>query len=913
MKTSKSLLSLLLSLCVCLAAAFGTVALTLEEAAPSVEEIGDTQLASLNAAEYHYSLSVSTLNASEFSAKSNNADGSLNLSVSSAGLIITGAPSETLDAADYPYFVIRATNNFKGMVYFRTSTSGSWSETNKIINYSVVKAADGTYYYIWNMSASGNYSGTITNFMYSARSAGTSVFYDMFLTDTYPSADGNVYHYPLALLRNEAVDGFAVDADGSVTVTASSSGNIYLDHVLTLDATVYNKLVIKANNLLSPRVYYSTTESGGVSEAHTLSTYSVVRADNGENYYIYDFSGCDGFTGNLRASTSFILGCRETGSMTISEMYVTDSAPTPASSIYSYNIKKLRSDAVTFTVSPTGSVSPDTAGVVYMDHTASLDASVYNKFVVCADENYAGTLWYHSSDYTAWKTRAVTKKMRVDNDGHYFYVYDLSTVDFSGTVYTSTGFMLQIPDAAVGCEIKEMFLTAELPDTLVHEYEYALSSVRYDSFSVTSNADGSLAVTLAADSGAFYFDNVGATLACATYNKFVLLATENFDGWLYYRSSDSTGLSEAKKISYAAKIKDEGDYWYYVYDLSSRSDFTGNFMENMAFMLSCKSKGTGTIKRIFVTDSLPAPNAHEYHYGLKYVRHEGYTSMTQTTSSLEITASSGGNLYLDHVTLLDMSVYNKLVIKANGDLKFKVYYMPVGLGVAESRTLSTYSVVRAKDGYQYYVYDFSGLAAYTGNLKISMGLMCAARAADTAEIVDMYVTDTAPDVEYDLPSFTGKYAVRVTAPMGMRFVSSIPAAARNDCTEYGYLVTREDLLAAEGLTADDFTLDFATLVSAPSYKPDESIDRISSIDAYNSLFKFACVLVGIPDAKSAYTSELVVRSYVKYGDVVLYDAPIVKSYYDVAVIIRDNADYYNSLDASTKSIIDSVIAVSTEE
>ena len=370
--------------------------------------------------------------------------------------------------------------------------------------------------------------------------------------------------------------------------------------------------------------------------------------------------------------------------------------------------------------------------------------------------------------------------------------------------------------------IKEMYLTDTIPDTGIYTYTYAKSSLRPEGTTVvySDNGDGSFNATVAS-TGTVYVDHPGVTLDVSKYNKFVLLATGDLGNEFWYKTTDSSW----KAMLRSAKIKADDEYYYYVYDLSTKG-LTGTFAQSTGFMMGFKEAGTIKIKNVFLTNSVPESDAHEYHYGLKNVRSEGYSSITQSNSAITLTAANTGNLYLDHVEPLDCSDYNKLVLKATVNPGYKVYYKTTADGgIAENRTVSTYTTVKAKDGYSYYVYDLSASSLYTGEIAKTMGFCLAATGSGTTTISDIYVTDTVPSTEYDAPYSYDEYSMRVSGVMGMRFMASVTLAEKAECDEYGFIVTRADMIDAE--TDLTFDLDTSKYVSGVAYDKDGDIDMIN--------------------------------------------------------------------------------------
>ena len=176
--------------------------------------------------------------------------------------------------------------------------------------------------------------------------------------------------------------------------------------------------------------------------------------------------------------------------------------------------------------------------------------------------------------------------------------------------------------------------------------------------------------------------------------------------------------------------------------------------------------------------------------------------------------------------------------------------------------------------------------------------------------------------EYASPESGYDYSIRTGTNAGIRFSSSVTASQRNAATEYGYVVARNDVLEHLGFTADDLSL---TLTHESVDKPlgklylkgvaYENLDGgepetdISYGDTDDSATIFSAVCTGIDtSSKAAVTTELVVRPYIVINGTYCYGTPMVKSYYDVAVLVKESG-IYNELPDEQKDFISNVISV----
>ena len=152
--------------------------------------------------------------------------------------------------------------------------------------------------------------------------------------------------------------------------------------------------------------------------------------------------------------------------------------------------------------------------------------------------------------------------------------------------------------------------------------------------------------------------------------------------------------------------------------------------------------------------------------------------------------------------------------------------------------------------------------------------------------------------EDNRPSSLDVVSMRTTLPQGIRIASFVKTDIRNLADEYGFVVSRADLLE-EGYV--DLTVDAdVTTVVAKAYEKGKTdiiyLNAMGSADTAKAMFGdaaldtlgvyFTGVYVGIPETADAYKTVLVARPYVKVGERYFYGAPIAKSVYDAATELK---------------------------
>lgn len=146
-------------------------------------------------------------------------------------------------------------------------------------------------------------------------------------------------------------------------------------------------------------------------------------------------------------------------------------------------------------------------------------------------------------------------------------------------------------------------------------------------------------------------------------------------------------------------------------------------------------------------------------------------------------------------------------------------------------------------------------------------------------------------------------SIRVADPMGIRFKASVTKVQKENADEYGYVVARKVALTTAGVESADFTLDTDVKKVTGAAYVKNSIDKIYAIENDNVFF--TAVIYNIPE--SNYEDVLVIRPYIKSGDLVVYGDAVERSVYQVACAIKDGG--YNGLDEHAKQKVDAIIEV----
>lgn len=145
--------------------------------------------------------------------------------------------------------------------------------------------------------------------------------------------------------------------------------------------------------------------------------------------------------------------------------------------------------------------------------------------------------------------------------------------------------------------------------------------------------------------------------------------------------------------------------------------------------------------------------------------------------------------------------------------------------------------------------------------------------------------------EFETPETEKVTSVRTETPAGIRFRANIGKSVRGidaDVAEYGFIVTRKALLGDKELTHDCGV----TYVTGTSYNNVKKTDTIYALDSETGDVTFTAVLIGTPETKEGYTSEFVVRSYVKVGASYFYGDTHSDSIYEAAKRLGETDSEY---------------------
>lgn len=159
-------------------------------------------------------------------------------------------------------------------------------------------------------------------------------------------------------------------------------------------------------------------------------------------------------------------------------------------------------------------------------------------------------------------------------------------------------------------------------------------------------------------------------------------------------------------------------------------------------------------------------------------------------------------------------------------------------------------------------------------------------------------------------SHADQTTIRTKTPAGLRFIASVANDVANDTTvEYGFIVTRNELLKKATIAPEDFTFDSekAGLKMTHGTAHDANTHRTFKTDVESNSTFFAAALVGLKAAN--YTDVLVVRPYFKAADgAYSYGEPMSASIYEIAEKVQNDTEKFDSLTETQQEVINTILA-----
>lgn len=427
------------------------------------------------------------------------------------------------------------------------------------------------------------------------------------------------------------------------TMAEEYSGTPYLNHPnVSLDTAAHRYLVVKAKNpgtINDLKFYFATAETPAMDEKQTVHI-ALTPGSNAYKEYYCDMSTNDYWKGDYTGCMLQLNGGTAGAStIEIEEIYFTTiyepQPDEPAAEVepkYIYSsgeISRFGNTVVTANDDGSLTIVRDTEmdgldpekknqGAVYLaEPKTNGKAEDYPYLVVKAKdaENITGIKAYFSTGEQkptpefAEGFTTVGGLFSEDSDGFSYYVLDFSgSPAYSGNIYR---FMIQLQTSGTRGELTayEIYLAKDIEDIPAAEYHYPLTLLSaWGHHTLTDNGDGSVTVSRVSNGqtqGALDIAKPTENLAAPLYSKLVIKAAPSGDlsgSRLYYSSSDDTGYTEKKTVTFKLLPDTADGYAYYVADMSEKTDFTGNVN---TFMISVSALLSATVYDVYLTNRIP--------------------------------------------------------------------------------------------------------------------------------------------------------------------------------------------------------------------------------------------------------------------------------------------------------------------
>ncbi len=151
------------------------------------------------------------------------------------------------------------------------------------------------------------------------------------------------------------------------------------------------------------------------------------------------------------------------------------------------------------------------------------------------------------------------------------------------------------------------------------------------------------------------------------------------------------------------------------------------------------------------------------------------------------------------------------------------------------------------------------------------------------------------------------FSMRVESPEGIRVKASVEKGfdQNEDVSEYGFIVARKDSITSGKINDVILDMNYVNshlVIYGKAFSKSENIHKV--YDSNDELEIFTCVLMNIPKNKTALTTPLIFRPYVKLSDNrIFYGAKIEASSLDVAIAVYRSNSVNEEAKAAAKKIM----------
>ena len=377
-------------------------------------------------------------------------------------------------------------------------------------------------------------------------------------------------------------------------------------------------------------------------------------------------------------------------------------------------------------------------------------------------------------------------------------------------------------------------------------------------------------------------------------SKYFLLGKEA-NGNAYgsvYAHTGNYAMPFVRNTSYAPFYK-IGNYTV-VYDVNSTTAITG--LKHWYEGAYPKANGTGSSKEQIVNEVAVNLEANTWHRDrVSYIPQSLVLSKATAEKPYErivglgfgVNTTKGSTVKYDNLRVYWKPVSANITINMNGnaDKTVEAY-------VNDTSSMLSLSALTAHVGTETANYTLKGFSKTSDGELLTEDIWAN---EDTTLYAVWEAKTVVTPASYDVSS------IRTDAYTGIRFKASVTKAQKEEVTEYGFIVTLKGLLGEKELTHTSGV----TYVEGINYGvvDGKNVDKIYEI-VDDDIF-FTAVVHGIPETKSAYESEFIVRPFTKRDGYYYYGNPVERSVYSVAKAICEGgyADLKESEIAKIKSIL----------
>lgn len=321
------------------------------------------------------------------------------------------------------------------------------------------------------------------------------------------------------------------------------------------------------------------------------------------------------------------------------------------------------------------------------------------------------------------------------------YVVNLSAYsEWSGNNYKNC--MLQMIGAGetAKIEFESIKFLSELDAALIEDYvldfeDGTVTGVTgFNNLNTLSVADGLLKINKVAGSGAGTYVTLSKALSTAEYRYLTLKVKKDISTMLpatgYFVRTDMSGISgdAGYSMTSATLTHPDGDYAYYIYDMSTLSGYTGS-IQKFFFQYATGDLYIDEIRVSADLDFLPEANytldfENGTMTGISVFNDRSTCSVEDGVLKVTKTVNAGTGIWVALPSPVKAEDYSYFTLKVKDDVSTiaptSAYFVKTDMSNISGETgyyLAGATSTLTDGSYTYYVYDVSSLAGYKDNIQ----------------------------------------------------------------------------------------------------------------------------------------------------------------------------------------------------